>query len=60
MTIRCGGTLIDADHHLLALWTAVCAEHVLDLFESPAATRVRHAGRALDPRRVVSAHRSPV
>lgn len=34
VTIRRGGTLTDADHHLLALWAASCAEHVLDLFES--------------------------
>ena len=34
ITIRRGGTLTDADHHLLALWAAACAEHVLDLFES--------------------------
>jgi hypothetical protein len=34
ITIRRGGTLIDSDHHLLALWAALCAEHVLDLFES--------------------------
>lgn len=34
VTIRRGGTLTDADHHLLALWAATCAEHVLDLFES--------------------------
>ena len=34
MTIRRGGTLIDSDHQLLALWAASCAEHVLDLFES--------------------------
>lgn len=34
VTIRRGGTLTDADHHLLALWAAVCAEHVLGLFES--------------------------
>lgn len=33
-TIRRGGTLTDADHHLLALWAATCAEHVLSLFES--------------------------
>lgn len=33
VTIRRGGTLTDADHHLLALWAAACAEHVLDLFE---------------------------
>src|SRR6266566_4622454 len=24
----------DSDHQLLALWAALCAEHVLDLFES--------------------------
>ncbi len=34
VTIRRGGLLTDADHHLLALWAAACAEHVLDLFES--------------------------
>ena len=34
ITIRRGGTLTDPDHHLLALWAASCAEHVLDLFES--------------------------
>jgi len=34
VTIRRGGTLTDADHRLLALWAASCAEHVLDLFES--------------------------
>ena len=34
VTIRRGGTLTDPDHHLLALWAALCAEHVLDLFES--------------------------
>ena len=34
MTIRRGGTLTDADHQLVALWAASCAEHVLDLFES--------------------------
>jgi len=34
ITIRRGGTLTDADHHLLALWAAACAEHVLHLFES--------------------------
>jgi hypothetical protein len=33
ITIRRGGTLTDADHHLLALWAASCAEHVLGLFE---------------------------
>ena len=34
VTIRRGGTLTDADHRLLALWAASCAEHVLDLFEA--------------------------
>ena len=33
ITIRRGGTLTDSDHHLLALWAANCAEHVLYLFE---------------------------
>ena len=32
--MRRGGTLQDSDHHLLALWAAICAEHVLPLFES--------------------------
>ena len=34
VTIRRGGTLTDANHQLLALWAALCAEHVLGLFES--------------------------
>lgn len=34
VTIRRGGTLTDCDHRLLALWAAVCAERVLDRFES--------------------------
>jgi len=34
ITIRRGGTLTDANHQLLALWAATCAEHVLHLFES--------------------------
>src|SRR6267142_5671327 len=33
VTLRRGGTLIDSDHYLLALWAASCAEHVLDKFE---------------------------
>jgi hypothetical protein len=36
VTIRRGGTLTDADHRLLALWAALCAEHVLEHFESVA------------------------
>jgi hypothetical protein len=30
---RRGGTLTDADHRRLALWAAICAEHVLPLIE---------------------------
>ena len=33
ITVRRGGTLQDADHHLLAVWAADCAQHVLHLFE---------------------------
>ena len=45
ITLRRGGTLTDSDHHLLALWAAACAQHVLPLFESakPADSRPRHA-----------------
>lgn len=45
ITIRRGGTLTDSDHHLLALWAAACAEHVLPLFESvqPSDPRPRQA-----------------
>jgi hypothetical protein len=45
ITIRRGGTLTDADHRLLALWAATCAEHVLHLFESvqPSDPRPRQA-----------------
>jgi hypothetical protein len=43
ITIRRGGTLTDVDHRLLALWAALCAEHVLVVFESeePADPRPR-------------------
>lgn len=34
ITIRRGGTLTDEHHHLLALWAAECARHVLPLFQS--------------------------
>ena len=34
VTVRRGGSLTDAEHHLLALWAASCAEHVLHHFES--------------------------
>lgn len=45
VTVRRGGTLTDGDHHHLALWAAVCAEHVLHLFESarPGDARPRQA-----------------
>ena len=45
VTVRRGGTLTDADHRLLAVWAAACAEHVLGLFESaqPGDPRPRHA-----------------
>ena len=45
ITIRRGGSLTDADHRLLALWAAVCAEHVLHFFESaqPSDPRPRKA-----------------
>ena len=33
ITIRRGGVLTDEDHHLLAIWAAQCAEHVLHFFE---------------------------
>jgi hypothetical protein len=33
ITARRGGTLRDADHRLLAIWAADCAEHVLHHFE---------------------------
>jgi hypothetical protein len=33
ITIRRGGSLTDADHHLLAEWAFVCTEHVLHFFE---------------------------
>lgn len=48
VTIRRGGSLTDADHHLLALWAASCAEHVLDLFEAvrPEDARPRQAIQA--------------
>jgi hypothetical protein len=34
ITIRRGGTLTNPDHQLLALWAALCAEHVIELFEA--------------------------
>ena len=51
VTIRRGGTLTDADHHLLAVWAADCAEHVLHYFEreQPGDERPR---RAIDLARI--------
>ncbi len=45
ITVRRGGTLSDTNHHLLALWAAACAEHVLHCFEEvqPEDDRPRHA-----------------
>ncbi len=45
ITFRRGGTLSDANHHLLALWAATCAEHVLHFFEEvqPEDSRPRQA-----------------
>jgi hypothetical protein len=45
ITVRRGGTLVDSDHQLLALWAVACAEHVLPLFEAvrPADRRPRQA-----------------
>jgi hypothetical protein len=34
ITVRRGGTLLDDDHHRLAVWAADCAEHVLGYFEA--------------------------
>ena len=34
ITIRRGGTLAGSDHRLLLLWASLCAEHVLERFES--------------------------
>jgi len=49
ITVRRGGTLTDADHHLLALWAADCAAHVLPLFENaqPKDERPRQAIEAV-------------
>ncbi|MBX3084221.1 MAG: hypothetical protein KF716_21480 [Anaerolineae bacterium] len=45
ITVRRGGTLQDADHHLLATWAADCAQHVLHFFEQvqPGDDRPRRA-----------------
>ncbi len=49
VTTRRGGTLTEADHKLLALWAAACAEHVLPMFESerPDDPRPRRAIEAI-------------
>jgi hypothetical protein len=41
VTIRRGGSLTDADHRRLAMWAALCAEHVLHLFEDEQASDAR-------------------
>ena len=45
VTVRRGGTLSDANHRLLAVWAADCAEHVLHFFEDalPGDERLRRA-----------------
>ncbi|BDI31728.1 hypothetical protein CCAX7_37790 [Capsulimonas corticalis] len=45
ITLRRGGTLTDTNHHLLAMWAAACAEHVLHFFEEarPGNNGPRHA-----------------
>jgi hypothetical protein len=45
VTVRRGGTLQDTDHHLLAVWAADCAQHVLHCFEQarPGDDRPRRA-----------------
>ena len=45
ITVRRGGSLSYTNHHLLALWAAACAEHVLHFFEEmqPADDRPRQA-----------------
>jgi hypothetical protein len=45
ITVRRGGSLLDDDHRLLAIWAADCAEHVLHSFESarPSDPRPRNA-----------------
>jgi hypothetical protein len=45
ITLRRGGTLQDADHHLLAVWAADCADDVVHFFEDvqPGDDRPRRA-----------------
>src|SRR6266508_5885149 len=51
ITVRRGGTLQDADHHLLAIWAADCAQHVLPLFDEMQPTDER-------PRRAIESARA--
>lgn len=51
ISIRRGGSLTDADHRMLALWAADCAEHVLRLFEAQEPDDVR-------PREAIEAARA--
>ena len=51
ITVRRGGTLQDAEHHLLAIWAADCAQHVLHLFEETRPNDER-------PRRAIEAARA--
>ncbi len=41
ITVRRGGTLEDGAHRLLAVWAAVCAEHVLHFFEQACSADAR-------------------
>ena len=47
ITVRRGGSLQDDDHHLLAIWAADCAQHVLHHFEQARPTDDRPR-RAID------------
>ncbi len=47
ITVRRGGTLQDHDHHLLAMWAADCAQHVLHHFEQ-ARSKDDRPRRAID------------
>lgn len=51
ISVRRGGLLSQADHRLLALWAAQCAEHVLHLFEAEQPTDLR-------PRQAIDAARA--
>jgi Imm-5 like putative immunity protein len=51
ITVRRGGSLSDDDHHLLAIWAADCAQHVLSRFELARPTDAR-------PRRAIELARA--